>query len=631
VSESHLTVASAPAASEGFVDAELWRAFNGALARHPLDPGATAGFCTAWLDLLCAALPQALAGVVVLTDDRGRLGSQAWWSRPEDDAPEEAREARHRDLEAVCEAAADAGKGVVVLAARPGSGGSRTLAFPVHQEGALAGVAAVMVEPCEEPALQGAMRHLQWSLAWLERFLLRRDGSGAGARPVVMDLLALALEGETARASAMAVATELAGRTGCDRVAIGFLRGRHTALHALSHSADFADRSNLVRGFEALMDEALDQGGAVLWPRPEGAAQIDREHGAFARDHDVAGLCTVPLVVAGETVGGLTLARGDGPLDDEAVETARQVALFVGPALERQRLADRGPHRVAWDGLRGGLRALLGSGAVGLKLTAFAVTAALLFCLLATGTWRVTADAVLEGTVRRVITAPLDGFVTSAERRPGERIRAGEVLAVLDDRELRLERMKWQSEREQLVRQQREALAASDAAEARIVRARVEQADAQLELLDDQIARLAVRAPLGGIVVAGDLSRQLGAPVEKGAVLFEIAPLDRYRVVLLVDESDVLAVAPGQRGELALAAITDRTVPFSVAAVTPVSVADEGRNRYRVEAELEGAVERLRPGMEGVGRIAAGRRSLLWVWTHALGDWLRLRLWALGL
>jgi hypothetical protein len=46
-----------------------------------------------------------------------------------------------------------------------------------------------------------------------------------------------------------------------------------------------------------------------------------------------------------------------------------------------------------------------------------------------------------------------------------------------------------------------------------------------------------------------------------------------------------------------------------------------------LEAQVQGAPERLRPGMEGIGKVVVGERSLLWIWTHGFVDWLRLTLW----
>ena len=147
-------------------------------------------------------------------------------------------------------------------------------------------------------------------------------------------------------------------------------------------------------------------------------------------------------------------------------------------------------------------------------------------------------------------------------------------------------------------------------------------------LLDDQLAHTRVLSPFDGIVVSGDLSQSLGSPVEKGKVLFEIAPLDSYRVVLEVDERDIADVQVGQRGHLLLSAFPSEPVDVTVEKVTPVSTANEGRNFFRVEATLDQPHDRLRPAMEGAGKIEIDRRLLVWIWTHQVVDWVRLAVWS---
>jgi hypothetical protein len=68
-------------------------------------------------------------------------------------------------------------------------------------------------------------------------------------------------------------------------------------------------------------------------------------------------------------------------------------------------------------------------------------------------------------------------------------------------------------------------------------------------------------------------------------------------------------------------------MPFAVQEITPVSTTQEGRNFFRVEANLESPSARVRPGMEGIGKIVTGERKLIWIWTHSLLDWLRLAAW----
>jgi hypothetical protein len=62
--------------------------------------------------------------------------------------------------------------------------------------------------------------------------------------------------------------------------------------------------------------------------------------------------------------------------------------------------------------------------------------------------------------------------------------------------------------------------------------------------------------------------------------------------------------------------------------ITPVSVVDQGRNYFRVEALAKGATEKLRPGMEGVGKIQIERRKLIWIWTRKLVHWARMWVWS---
>ena len=202
------------------------------------------------------------------------------------------------------------------------------------------------------------------------------------------------------------------------------------------------------------------------------------------------------------------------------------------------------------------------------------------------------------------------------------------MLCTLDDRDLRLERLKWRSQREQYAKQYQQALAQRNAALAQIITAQIAQAEAELALVEEHLERSQLRAPFDSLVVSGDLSQSIGAPVERGKVLFEVAPLEAYRVILEVDERDIAEVADGQEGHLVLSAFPNAPLPFTVTTVTPVSTARAGRNYFRVEARLTHTSARLRPGMEGIGKIAIDRRLLLWIWTHQAVDWLRLQLWS---
>jgi multidrug resistance efflux pump len=230
--------------------------------------------------------------------------------------------------------------------------------------------------------------------------------------------------------------------------------------------------------------------------------------------------------------------------------------------------------------------------------------------------------------VQRTIAVPTAGYLVDANVRAGDIVKEGDVLFSLDDRDLRLQRLKWASQKLQFQREHSEAVAKHDRARSRILSAQMEQADAEIALLDEELERTRVTAPFDSFVVSGDLSQSLGSPVERGEVMFELAPLNSYRVILEVDERDIDDVAVNQIGQLALTSAPEDAMPITVEKITPLSTAAEGRNYFRVEARLEGEITPLlRPGMEGVGKIDIEERKLIWIWTHKITHWFRMFFW----
>src|SRR5262249_18267949 len=200
-----------------------------------------------------------------------------------------------------------------------------------------------------------------------------------------------------------------------------------------------------------------------------------------------------------------------------------------------KRRDDRWLAAKAGDSLATKLRQLIGPRHTTLKLASAAVLLAGAFLLFAEGGYRVSADATVEGVIQRSVAVPIAGYLAEANVRAGDVVREGQLLALLDDRDLRLEKLKWVSQRAKQEREYSEALSKHERAKAQILRTQMDQATAQVELIEEQLRRLRITAPFDGYVVSGDLSQSLGAPVERGNVLFEIAPLNKFRVILKVD------------------------------------------------------------------------------------------------
>jgi multidrug resistance efflux pump len=446
----------------------------------------------------------------------------------------------------------------------------------------------------------------------------------------VLDLTATALEPERFSASATALVTNLATRLACDRVSLGIMQRGRLEVRALSHNARFNQKTDLLQTIESAMEEAMDQQATIVLPRPPGAVtQITQAHEELARRYRAGAICSIPLWSHGQITGVMTFERGtDQPFDSEIVELCEAVSSLAGPVIELKRREDQWLLTKAMDAGRNQLVRVFGPGHVALKLALVVAGGVFAFLIIATGDFRVSGKAVLEGEVQRAAVAPFDGYLETAAVRAGDHVQQGQVMATLQDRDLRLERLKWLSQHEELTKEYRQSMAGRDAAKVQILTAQIGQADAQLKLATEKLSRTTLVAPFSGVVVTGDLSQKLGSPVKQGDVLFEIAPLDTYRIVLQVDERDISSMALDQEGYLRLSSVPDQILRFRVVNVTPVATAKEGRNYFRVEARFTETPSQLRPAMEGVGKVEVDRRRLVWIWTHEALDWVRLKLWA---
>jgi len=163
-----------------------------------------------------------------------------------------------------------------------------------------------------------------------------------------------------------------------------------------------------------------------------------------------------------------------------------------------------------------------------------------------------------------------------------------------------------------------------------VSQAKMSEARAQLDLVEKQLERTQIKAPFDGVIISGDLTQTLGAPVQRGSVLMVLAPADRYRLIVEVDERDVRDVRPGAQGRVALASMPQAPLNFKVDRVTPISATRDGRHFFEVEGKLEGENATLRPGLQGVARITADSRPLAAMALGRLWNWLRMRLWSWG-
>lgn len=431
------------------------------------------------------------------------------------------------------------------------------------------------------------------------------------------------------REAALQLVSELALQLGSERVALGLLEGERVRLVALSHQAQADGRRREFDDLRAAMEEALDQEGCLCLPEPPDAPPRVLVAHALLLGRGVESVLTVPLQVQGRPWGAVTFEwRGTRPAAIDVAGLSSQLQLLA-PALALMQANERGLVQRWKD--------FATTAAAPWRRTALGAAAALVLAVLA---WplpeRVGGKARVEGAVERALSAPAGGYLKAAHVRPGDRVTSGQLLAEMAEQDLEVDRRRLEGEVAQHEGTYMAAIARSDRSLMGVALARMAEARAQLELATHQLGRTRIEAPFDGVVIAGDLSRSVGAPVQRGDTLLTLAPAQGWRVVVEIDEADIARLRPGQRGQLALPTLPWQGVPVTLKQVTPVARAVEGANVFEVEAAPEPGADSatiaqgLRPGLQGAARFAVGERPLAWRAGEAVWRELRLAWWRLG-
>ncbi len=543
-------------------------------------------------------------------------------------------------LKPITPPAATAGQGRGPLIARHDGVARIDFPVPLPEGGGL----LVCLALADVPSLdtQQLMRQLHWGVAWLLRAGDQQTQQMQLARleraRFVIDTHALLFDQSEPQAAALALVDMLALRFHATLVQMAVVRNLQTKLFARSNTASFDPRTHISRLAEAAMNEALDERALLVWPPVDetssqsaampslpsslpAAALAD-----YAYEQKAGGLAVLPLIHQDTVTAVLMLERGTPftAIECEALEIA---ALTMAPIFALQELAAQGPGERLLRQMRSTAKTATDASHPALKLGVLALALVLAAAALIPVPQRVMAHALIEGEIQRAAVAPFAGYVRLAPARAGDTVSAGQMLATLDDKDLRLDRLRLESELEVSLRKEREAIAASNRVETRLAAAQSGSTRAQLDLVLEKLERIRITAPQAGVIIKGDLSQQIGAPVEQGKVLFEVAPLDNWRVVLEVDERDTALVQVGQTGRIVLTTLPGHAFDFTVRRVTAVASAKDGRNYFRVEAKITQPDPRLRPGLEGVAKIDTGENAALRVWTRHFRQWLRITLW----
>jgi multidrug resistance efflux pump len=593
------------------------------------------------------------AGFVV---ERGGEGGQDLILRPvahlrPDDSSQELRDAAIKAFQEIIAPCVQQGKDGAIEVGAPDAGEPQyCLVTLLRSDAVIVAATAVITRARDVERARQRLTSMQLVAGYFELFQLRRGAiearTVAQSHQNVLQLATAVSNAEGFEAAAMNLCNELANRTGATRVSLGWLKGRSIKLRALSHTEKFDKKQELIVQIQRAMEECFDQEEPVKFEADgQRSENVTRAAEALSRAQGGNSVLSLPLRKKDDVEGVLTLEFAPpAKLPEPVVEALMVAADILTPQLRDRYDNDRWLAVKAGHSIQRTAGMAIGPKHMLPKLIIALVIGAGFFVTFFRPMYHVSAPFKLEAIGKQQVSIPFEGKIVEIRINPrtgkqfqvGDEITKGDVLATMDTQETSL---KMYGARSRAAAARARANAARDASEtdpskvAEMLEAAEEEKSYTLEAdtYKLQIDDADIKADFDGVIIrADDLDTKRNLAVKRGDVLMEIAKRGQLRAEMAVSEKDIQEVRDGnvQHGKLATSSFPGEEFGFTVDRIVPMGDAKEGDNVFKVYGQLdkEPAIW-MRPGMAGEARIDVGKRRLVWIWTHRLIDFLKLKLW----
>jgi multidrug resistance efflux pump len=483
--------------------------------------------------------------------------------------------------------------------------------------------------PAPEEFGRRIARALDLPLLYRRTRALRLASEDNRAFTQAFDLLTMLDKQERFVPAVMTLCNELVRQTRCSRVSLGWKTDAYVQVRAISDLLRFERGTEPVQRLEAAMEEAFDQDEEIVLPEPDDAGYVARDHRMFAQSQGIAYLASLPLRLDQRPVGVVTLERTDRPFSADEITALRVTFDRATRRLDELERTDGSFWHSGLRAARAGIARLLGPEHTWWKALGVVLAIAVLVIVFGTWPYRVEGNFLVRSDTLVNLPAPFEGYIAEVPVRVGDRVHAGDILLRLDKRELLLEQNSLVAELARYEADRAQAEVERRLAEMRSAAASKEQSQANLDITRFRLAHADITAPSDGVVIEGDLRERIGTPVKAGDLLMRMTRIEAMYVEIEVPERDAHAILASHTGEIAFATLPDPRYPIVVDRLEPVARVKQEGNVFVLRAHITAPAAGAwwRPGMSGVAKIDAGRKSIFWLLTHRLVDFVRLKLW----
>ncbi len=208
------------------------------------------------------------------------------------------------------------------------------------------------------------------------------------------------------------------------------------------------------------------------------------------------------------------------------------------------------------------------------------------------------ATATLEALSEAPAVAKVAGEITQIRVEEGDQVKTGQVLATLDNTELRLKVAQAAANlkrTEQELKRQTELakLQMVSAGDIDALRYDLEALESELKLAKLQLSYSSIRAPINGVVAARHI--KVGNMLQTGDLAFHISDNSELQAELHVPQDQLALLHKKQVAHMVFDALPNLQFQGTVERVSPTI--DAATGTFRIVVAVDDPQESLRPGM----------------------------------
>ncbi|NRA56320.1 MAG: efflux RND transporter periplasmic adaptor subunit [Gammaproteobacteria bacterium] len=416
-----------------------------------------------------------------------------------------------------------------------------------------------------------------------------------------------------------------------DQAALGWVKGEYVKIENISHFDRFEHKTELVKLYEAALEEAVDQQATIHLGNPEGhAGLITLAHQQLQRAMACEDIVTLVIFdTQSQPIGCLLLVKMKGKFNQSLLHSLSFTLSLLSARLQMLQQENGG----LW--LKVKLKAtkylswVFGKEWLWTKVATVLITLSVLWLLFGSLSFRIESSGEFITDRVQLISAPQDGVITKVSANVGDNVNYGQTVIELKKQDLILQLTELGAERQRFSSEEDKARAANNIIETEIAKARKAQIDARTSRVQLMLDETQVTSPFDGVIIEGERKNLLGLPIRKGDTLMRIAKIEDIYLTLAVNERDIHHISIGDTGEFALVSQPLLPLPFIVEQIIPVAY-DGGQKgaQFQIKASfVDGSKSWWRPGMTGVGKIDKGQAAPYWVLGRKSYHQLRLMFW----